>query len=163
MRRRSNASTATDPPEVGLAPGPAPVVDEADGAAAYETWRSGMAAVESDNELFDRLIERSMADLRLLVNNGPRPDERYVAAGVPWFSTLFGRDSIITALKCSVPAADRAGDPVVLARLQATVVDDRRDASRARSSTSSGPGSWPRTARFPVTPTTERSTRRRSG
>ena len=32
-------------------------------------------------------------DLRLLVNEGPGEDQRYVAAGVPWFSTLFGRDA----------------------------------------------------------------------
>ena len=40
-----------------------------------------------------------LADLRLLVNDGPGPDERYIAAGVPWFTTLFGRDSLITALQ----------------------------------------------------------------
>ena len=39
-----------------------------------------------------------VADLRLLLNDGPG-DERYVAAGVPWFTTLFGRDSLITSLQ----------------------------------------------------------------
>ena len=38
-RRRAS----TDPPDVTLAPGPPPVVDEADGAAAYAAWRAGMA------------------------------------------------------------------------------------------------------------------------
>ena len=71
----------------------------------------------------------SLADLRLLVNNGPGPDERYVAAGVPWFSTLFGRDSIITALQV-LPVRPQIAQEhlLVLARLQATAVDDRRDA-----------------------------------
>ena len=40
-----------------------------------------------------------MTDLRLLVDTGPLPGERYIAAGMPWYGTLFGRDSIITALQ----------------------------------------------------------------
>ena len=39
------------------------------------------------------------ADLRLLLNSGPAEGERYVAAGVPWFSCLFGRDALITSMQ----------------------------------------------------------------
>ena len=59
----------------------------------------GTTTVDSDHELFDRVMERSIPDLRLLVNDGPGPDERYIAAGVPWFATLFGRDSIIASFQ----------------------------------------------------------------
>jgi glycogen debranching enzyme len=110
-------------------PGPPPVVDEADGTTAYEAWRAGMAAVESDNELLDRLIERSVADLRLLLNDGPRPDERYLAAGVPWFATLFGRDAIIAAYEAIAFRPDLAVATLeILAARQAVVDDPRTDA-----------------------------------
>ena len=84
-------------------------VDEAVGHAAYDAWRARDGrGRQSDNELFDRLIERSVADLRLLLNDGPRPDERYLAAGVPWFATLFGRDAIISAYEIDrLPARAR--------------------------------------------------------
>ncbi|HSS35330.1 MAG TPA: glycogen debranching N-terminal domain-containing protein, partial [Patescibacteria group bacterium] len=145
-----DARTATDPPEVGLAPGPAPVVDEADGAAAYETWRSGMAAVESDNELFDRLIERSMADLRLLLNDGPGAGERYLAAGVPWFATLFGRDSIIGAYESIAFRPDLAVATLeVLAARQAVVDDPRTDAEPGKILHEVRTGEMARTGELP--------------
>lgn len=53
--------------------------------------------VETDNPLFDRALRRSLADLGMLVTR--RDGARFVAAGVPWFVALFGRDSIIAALQ----------------------------------------------------------------
>ena len=38
-------------------------------------------------------------DLRLLINDGPGPDERYIAAGVPWFTTLFGGTRCLTSFQ----------------------------------------------------------------
>ena len=75
-----------------------PRVDGDEGAAAYRGWERG-TTVESDHELFNLVVKRSVADLRLLMNDGPGPGERYIAAGVPWFSTLFGRDALITAFQ----------------------------------------------------------------
>ena len=53
--------------------------------------------VHSDDELFNRVLERSLLDLQMLRSslNG----QAYYAAGIPWFATLFGRDSVITALQ----------------------------------------------------------------
>jgi glycogen debranching enzyme len=65
----------------------------------YREWHDRTARIRSDGELLDLAIRRGIADLRLLQNDGPQPGEHYVAAGVPWFTTLFGRDSIITALE----------------------------------------------------------------
>jgi len=56
---------------------------------------SGTTAIQTDHELFNLTLNRSLADLRLLINDGPDEGQRYVAAGVPWFSTLFGRDALI--------------------------------------------------------------------
>ena len=52
----------------------------------------------STNERFTRWAERSAADVEMMVRGNPERDYPY--AGVPWFSTVFGRDGIITALEC---------------------------------------------------------------
>jgi glycogen debranching enzyme len=70
-----------------------------------------------------------MSDLRLLVDPGPGEGERYVAAGIPWYDTLFGRDSIITSLQLLPIRPQVAADTLsILARLQATAHDAWRDA-----------------------------------
>jgi glycogen debranching enzyme len=129
---------------------PAPVVDEALAAADYETWRAGMTAVASDNELFDRLIERSVADLRLLLNDGPRPGEHYLAAGVPWFATLFGRDAIISAYEAIAFRPDLAIQTLeVLAARQAVVDDPRTDAEPGKMLHEVRTGEMARTGELP--------------
>jgi glycogen debranching enzyme len=106
----------------------APVsADEA--AAMHRAWRSTSASIETDKVLVDRAFDRASHDLRLLVNSGPGPDERFVAAGVPWFSALFGRDSLITALQTVFVRPQIARSTLmILARLQATELDEWRDA-----------------------------------
>ncbi|HEY4350106.1 MAG TPA: amylo-alpha-1,6-glucosidase [Paraburkholderia sp.] len=59
--------------------------------------RRASARVRSSNPLFNAWIERSHADLSLLTTDletGPYP-----YAGIPWFSTPFGRDAVITSLQ----------------------------------------------------------------
>jgi glycogen debranching enzyme len=53
--------------------------------------------VSADDELFKRVVDRSLIDLRML--RSPLDEGTYFAAGVPWFATLFGRDSLITAIE----------------------------------------------------------------
>ena len=58
-----------------------------------------------------------------------RPDQRYVAAGVPWFATLFGRDSLISAFQALAFRPQLAVETLdVLAAYQATEDDAFRDA-----------------------------------
>lgn len=101
--------------------------------AAHRAWISGSASVTTGHVFTDRAFHRALSDLRLLVNSGPGEGERYIAAGVPWFCTLFGRDSIITALQVLPIRPQVARETLtVLARLQATAIDDRRDAQPGR-------------------------------
>jgi len=67
---------------------------------ATETARDRLAGgtrVRADDELFNRVLRRSLLDLRML--RSTLDGEEYYAAGVPWFCTLFGRDSLIAALE----------------------------------------------------------------
>ncbi len=85
--------------------------------------------ISSDHELLDRTIDRSLADLRMLRNEGPDAGEHYLAAGIPWFTTLFGRDSIIAALETvAFQPANAIMTLEVLARRQAVRDDPWRDA-----------------------------------
>ena len=94
----------------------------------YGNWHERCARIRSDGELLDLAIRRSIADLRLLRNDGPMRGEHYVAAGVPWFTTLFGRDSIITSLQILPFMPDVARETLrVLADWQATEDDPERD------------------------------------
>ena len=97
--------------------------------AAHRAWHSSSATVSTTHHTAERALRRGMSDLRLLVDSGPGPGERYVAAGVPWYNALFGRDSIITALQLLSIRPQIAQETLqILARLQATEVDDWRDA-----------------------------------
>ena len=82
----SDRDEATDRRELDVLFPAAPRVSRDEGASAYHAWERGTTSVESDHELFNLVIKRSVTDLRLLVNDGPGPGERYIAAGVPWFA-----------------------------------------------------------------------------
>jgi glycogen debranching enzyme len=108
---------------------PPPRIDADRAVAMHRAWRQSSAAVDTGHKLAERALERASADLRLLVNQDNESGELYVAAGVPWFSCLFGRDSIITSLQLmSIRPQVARNTLTLLARLQATEIDDWRDA-----------------------------------
>ncbi|MXN77875.1 amylo-alpha-1,6-glucosidase [Burkholderia sp. 4701] len=89
---------------VGDAPGEAPACGRlalrtalAAVHRAMRARRATMARVRTGNPLFNAWLDRSLADLGLLTTQ--RDTGPYPYAGIPWFSTPFGRDAVITSLQ----------------------------------------------------------------
>ena len=92
-----------------------------------EVRRTQVAQIFTSNESFNDWVSRSRADIEMLVTETPQGSYPY--AGIPWFSTAFGRDGIITALQCLwLDPALAAGTLRFLAVNQATKLDPKADA-----------------------------------
>jgi len=119
--------------EVGMEPGPAPTRERFRAHAARARFsmrarRRHGARLRTSGRLFSEWIEKSKADLALLTTD--LPTGPYPYAGIPWFSTTFGRDAIITAWQ--VLWLDPSLAKGVLRRLaetQATEVSAFRDSA----------------------------------
>ncbi|MGA6828759.1 glycogen debranching N-terminal domain-containing protein [Nitrospira sp. NS4] len=98
---------------------------EADRALQEATSRD--CHIYTSNEQFNDWLNRSSADLHMLISE--TPEGPYPYAGVPWFSTPFGRDGIITALEFLwVNPTIARGVLAYLASTQATEVRPEQDA-----------------------------------
>ncbi|MCL4367825.1 MAG: amylo-alpha-1,6-glucosidase [Actinobacteria bacterium] len=110
---------------------PVPQVADLDALARAHSqlsgeWLSRQTSVSSSNLLVDKLVERSFRDLYLLQSS--IAGEEYYAAGIPWFATLFGRDSIISALQTLAFDASIAEQTLrILAHYQGRHVDPWRE------------------------------------
>jgi len=81
--------------------------------------------VEADDRRIERWVTRSLEDLRALrMVTVVDPDNVFLAAGAPWFLTLFGRDSLWAARMLLPLGTDLAGSTLrLLASRQGSRVD----------------------------------------
>ncbi len=98
-------------------------------------WKGGVLSVQTSNEELYRTFNQAVDDMAAL--RLPGKDEAggqggtsfIPAAGLPWFTALFGRDSLIASLQSMVITPDFAGATLeALGQQQATERDDYRDA-----------------------------------
>jgi glycogen debranching enzyme len=84
---------------------PAPMTEASAGffpqlRAARRVMRASSAraaAISTSNEIFNEAMRRAISDLTMLVTETPQGPYPY--AGIPWYSTAFGRDALITAME----------------------------------------------------------------
>jgi glycogen debranching enzyme len=62
----------------------------------YSRWRKQCTRFKTSNVQLSRFLDRAILDLRMLLSEGD-DGVPWIDAGVPWFSALFGRDSLLTA------------------------------------------------------------------
>lgn len=108
----------------------------------HRQWQERATKLTSANEDINRLYRQSVEDMGALRlhEHDFAPDIWIPAAGVPWFVTIFGRDSLIASLQnMLVDPGFARGALQKLAQLQATEMDDWRDAE---------PGKIPHEIRF---------------
>ncbi|HEY9604835.1 MAG TPA: glycogen debranching N-terminal domain-containing protein, partial [Allocoleopsis sp.] len=89
-------------------------------------WRQNVTKMRSDTNTLNRVIERAKQDVYLLRQSFGKG--KVLSAGVPWFSTLFGRDSIIAASQTLILDSTIARETLtILAEYQGKQYDDWRD------------------------------------
>ena len=89
-------------------------------------WRQQITHIQTDNKYLNQVIDKAVQDVYLLRQTFE--GSRFLSAGVPWFSTLFGRDSLIAASQTLVLDPLIAKETlIILARYQGQVEDEWRD------------------------------------
>jgi glycogen debranching enzyme len=103
-------------------------------AANLERWVGNAPRLECDWEPLRVIYRRSLVDLAALRFSPPiTPGHSLPAAGLPWFMTMFGRDSIFTSLQALPFTPELAATTLrVLGLWQGTRVDDFRDEDPGR-------------------------------
>jgi glycogen debranching enzyme len=103
-------------------------------SASLEKWLADAPRLECDNDALKRTYHRSLVDLAALrFSAATMPGHYLPAAGLPWFMTMFGRDSIFTSLQALPFTSELAETTLrVLGERQGTRVDDFRDEDPGR-------------------------------
>jgi glycogen debranching enzyme len=88
-------------------------------------WRADVPAVTSHDPRLASALDQALADLAgLRIVDRAHPERVVIAAGAPWFMTLFGRDSLLTAwMTLPFDGTLAAGVLGTLAELQGTIDD----------------------------------------
>ncbi len=92
----------------------------------YERWEGQTTHFASSNDVFDTVLGTAVSDFHAL--RIPDDDQHVIAAGIPWFATMFGRDSIIAAYQSLSMDPTLAVETLrVLARYQGKEYNDWQD------------------------------------
>jgi glycogen debranching enzyme len=112
---------------------------------------SNWTTIHSDSLLLNQIVHRALGDLRMLRSS--IDGQEFFAAGVPWFATLFGRDSIITAIQ-TLAYEPRVAEHTarLLAQFQGHRVDEWRDEQPGKILHSLRVGEMARLGEIPHTP-----------
>jgi glycogen debranching enzyme len=99
-----------------------------------EKWLQKAPHLECDWEPLERIYRRCLTDLAALrFSTLTMPNRSLPAAGLPWFMTIFGRDSIFTSLQALPFVPELAATTLLaLAERQGTRTDDFRDEDPGR-------------------------------
>jgi glycogen debranching enzyme len=97
---------------------------------SLRAWQLSVPAVRAPRRSLRATFERSVTDLASLrMQVGETGQGLLPAAGLPWFMTVFGRDTLITCLQTLMLGQDLARSALeALAELQSTVDDASIDA-----------------------------------
>jgi glycogen debranching enzyme len=116
-----------------------------------ERWLGANTEVRTDSLLLNRILARSLRDLRVLQST--IEGQEFFAAGVPWFATLFGRDSLITSLQTLAYNPGIAEQTLrLLGRYQSQHLDEWRDAQPGKILHELRVGEMARLGEIPHTP-----------
>jgi glycogen debranching enzyme len=105
-----------------------------DMARGLEKWIRRAPRLECDWEPLESIYRRCLTDLAALrFSTLTMPGHSLPAAGLPWFMTIFGRDSIFTSLQTLPFTSELAATTLrALAERQGTRIDDFRDEDPGR-------------------------------
>ncbi|WP_025720689.1 amylo-alpha-1,6-glucosidase [Paenibacillus sp. 1-18] len=117
----------------------------------YKVWDQQTAKVQTDHELLQRLVDRGLKDMKVLLTDlgyGSFP-----VAGLPWFGVPFGRDSLIASLQMLPFNAQIAKDTIrTMAAWQGKAVDPWRDEQPGKIMHEIRYGELANTKQIPFTP-----------
>jgi glycogen debranching enzyme len=142
-------TTSGKAPEPAAPPDLAAVVAELHRSA--DEWMGAHTGVRSASGSLEATAERSLVDLRLLRNR--REGHEFFSGGVPWYATLFGRDSLLAALS-TLAFEPRMAEATLrlLAARQGTEDDAHRDEEPGKILHELRVGELSRMHRIPFTP-----------
>jgi glycogen debranching enzyme len=141
-------------PEIGGSTVPRRAAHQVEDGLArdYTSWRKRCTRFRTGNIQMSNFLDRSILDLRMLLARDDRGTQ-YIDAGVPWFSALFGRDSLITAYQTLGVNPDMAwGVLRGLAEYQGQQEDDWREEEPGKIPHEARVGELARCEEIPHTP-----------
>ncbi len=105
-------------------------LSENETSKALQKWEENIPVLQTDNDKLNHCYKRSCIDLAALRIHckGASMDEPLLAAGLPWYMTLFGRDTLIASYQAIILGTGLGERAVqALAKLQGTTVNDYKD------------------------------------